>query len=102
VSRILCLLPLPINLNLKSNLTLHEPADTSVEGSRTLAFLNRLAATSQATELIRVATAEGYDTEPDGVTTTAPETRLQIQGRMTLSAVHPPENITLAPFNRPC
>lgn len=102
MSRILCLLPLPINLNLKSNLTLHEPADTPVEGSRTLAFLNRLAATSQATELIRVATAEGYDTEPDGVTTTAPETRLQIQGRMTLSAVHPPENITLAPFNRPC
>ncbi|KAH1492955.1 hypothetical protein LV164_006900 [Aspergillus fumigatus] len=74
------------------NLTLHEPADTSVEGSRTLAFLNRLAATSQATELIRVATAEGYDTEPDGVTTTAPETRLQIQGRMTLSAVPPTYN----------
>lgn len=39
----------------KTELILHKPADTSVGGSDTQVFLNRLAAASQATEMIRQA-----------------------------------------------
>ncbi|KAH3002676.1 hypothetical protein KXV52_000701, partial [Aspergillus fumigatus] len=78
--------------NFESELILHEPTDTSVGGSQTQVFLNRLAATSQASELIRVAAAEENDTEPDEATTEAPGTGLQVQGRMTLSAVPPTYN----------
>ncbi|KAF7184630.1 hypothetical protein CNMCM7691_005873 [Aspergillus felis] len=62
--------------NFESELILHEPTDTLVGGSQTQVFLNRLAATSQASELIRVAAAEGNDTEPDEATTEAPGTGL--------------------------
>lgn len=78
--------------NFESELILHEPTDTSVGGSQTQVFLNRLAATSQASELIRVAAAEENDTKPDEATTEAPGTGLQVQGRMTLSAVPPTYN----------
>lgn len=78
--------------NFESELILHEPTDTLVGGSQTQVFLNCLAATSQASELIRVAAAEENDTELDEATTEAPGTGLQVQGRMTLSAVPPTYN----------
>jgi hypothetical protein len=76
--------------NFESELILHEPTDTSVGGSQTQVYLNRLAAASQASEFIKVVAEEGNDTaEPDEATTEAAETGLPVQGCMSLSAVPP-------------
>jgi hypothetical protein len=76
--------------NFESKLILHEPTDTSVGGSQTQVYLNRLAAASQASEFIKVVAEEGNDTaEPDEATAEAAETGLPVQGRMSLSAVPP-------------
>jgi hypothetical protein len=76
--------------NFESELILHEPTDTSVGGSQTQVYLNRLAAASQASEFIKVVAEEGNDTaEPDEATAEAAETGLPVQGRMSLSAVPP-------------
>ncbi|GIK07777.1 hypothetical protein Aspvir_003445 [Aspergillus viridinutans] len=72
----------------ESKLILHEPDDTSVGPSDTQVFLNRLAAASQATELITLA-ADEAETEPER---TAEAEVDDVKGRMSLSADAPPYN----------